>query len=85
MKIEDEHEICKTKVQNKFISITYENLNMKWNEQGYGAKLHFKLMLNRLKVKRVLFIFIHIYGLNSKKIHECFHMPTIKRTFKIYI
>jgi hypothetical protein len=28
-KIEVEHEICKTKVQTKFISITYENLNMK--------------------------------------------------------
>ncbi len=67
MKIQDEHEICKKKVQTKFISITYENLNMKWNEQGYGARSYFQLMLNRWKVMGVLFLFVPIYGLNSKK------------------
>jgi hypothetical protein len=32
-------------------------LNMKWNEQGYGARLYFKLMLNKWKVMGVLFLF----------------------------
>jgi len=72
MKIKDEHEICQTKVQTKFISITYENLNMKWNEQDYGARSYFKLMLNRLKVMGVLLLFIFIYGPNSKKLSWMF-------------
>jgi hypothetical protein len=72
MKIKDEHEICKTKIQTKFISITYENLNMKWNEQGYGARSHFKLMLNRWKVMGVLFLFVPIYGPNSKELSWMF-------------
>jgi hypothetical protein len=36
--------------------ITYKNMNMKWNEQCYGAKTYFKLVLNKLK-----FIYIYIY------------------------
>jgi hypothetical protein len=82
MKIEDEHEICKTKIQTKFISITYENLNMKWNEQGYGARLHFKLMLNRWKVMGVLFLFVPIYGPNSKVLSWMFSIcPQSKEPF----
>ncbi len=33
-----------------FILMIDENMNMKKNEQGNGAKLHFKLVLNKLKV-----------------------------------
>jgi len=40
----------KQKCKWSFILITYETMNMKWNEQGYGARSYFKLMLNKLKV-----------------------------------
>jgi hypothetical protein len=33
--------------------ITYENMNMKWNELCYGAKSYFKLVLNKLKLIRI--------------------------------
>jgi hypothetical protein len=85
MKIEDEHEICKTKVQTKFISITYENLNMKWNEQRYGARSYFKLMLNRWKVMGFYFYLYPFMDLIQKNFHECFHMPTIQKTFFLSI
>ncbi len=45
------------KMQTKF----YYDHNMKWNEQGYGPRSYFKLMLNKLKVMGELtFIYISL-------------------------
>jgi hypothetical protein len=50
-----EHEVCKKiKFKHNFILITYETINMKWNEQGYGLGSYIRLMLNKLKVMGTL-------------------------------
>ncbi len=37
----------------------YENINLKWNKQGYDVRSYFKLMLNKLKtMKRITSICI---------------------------
>ncbi len=43
------NEVCKEKFKQIFILITYGNMNMKWNKQGYDSRLYFKLKLNKRK------------------------------------
>jgi hypothetical protein len=50
-------------------------MNIKWNEQGYGAKLYLKLMLNRLKVIRSYFYLYPTLNLVQGNFHKAFHMP----------
>jgi hypothetical protein len=38
------------KCKRNFNLITYEIMNMKWSVQGHGARLYFKLILNKLNV-----------------------------------
>jgi hypothetical protein len=45
--------------KHNLILITYENTNIKWSKQNYGADLYLKLALNKLKVRRG-FTFIYI-------------------------
>ncbi len=37
-------------MQHKFIMIIYQTMNMKGIKQGYGTRLYFILMLNKLKI-----------------------------------
>jgi hypothetical protein len=58
-------------------------MNIKWNEQGYGAKLYLELMLNKLKVIGSYFYLYMFANLVQGKIHKGFHMP-IKKILKIF-
>jgi len=53
---------------------------IKWNEQGYGAKLYLKLMLNKLKVIGNYFYLYLFVNLVQGNFHKGFHMP-IKKCF----
>jgi hypothetical protein len=61
--------------------IKCENINTKRTKQGYGTKLYFKLMFNRLKIEGVLLVFIPFWDFVHRSFHECFYVPTNQRTF----
>jgi hypothetical protein len=46
------------KYKQIFVMIKHENVNTKGIEQDYETKSYLKLMLNKLKVMEVLFLFI---------------------------
>jgi hypothetical protein len=51
MEIKDKNmKYARKKFNHNFILITYEIINMKWNEQGYGSRSYIRLMLNKLTV-----------------------------------
>lgn len=58
--VKDKNTMCTRKeLKNSFILITYENINMKWKKQGYGARSYFKLVFNKFKVmKETSYIYI---------------------------
>jgi len=58
--------------------IKYENINIRGIEQGYGIRLYLKLMMKKLKLIRVLPLFVPFWGLSSKKLpwrFPCAHVP----------
>jgi hypothetical protein len=51
MKTKDKNmKYARQKLKQNFLLITYENIHMKLNEQGYGSRSYFRLMLNKLKL-----------------------------------
>jgi len=57
-KVKDKNTKCvKQKQRIFFIMLKYEDLNMKRPKQGYGSRLYLKLVLNILKVMRVIPLF----------------------------
>jgi len=67
-----------------FIVIKYENVNTRRIEQGYGTKLYFKLVLNKLKIMKVFTFYLYPFGdLVQKNFDESFHVPTNQRGFLI--
>jgi hypothetical protein len=65
---------AKQKCKQIFIVIKYENVNTKGTKQGYGIRSYLKLMVNRLKVMKVLLLFIPFENLVDKSFHGGFHM-----------
>jgi hypothetical protein len=72
--------MCKTTVNMKIYFNNIRKHEHQWNEQGHGAKLYLKLMLNRLKViGSYLYIYLFV-NLVQGNFHKSFHMP-IKNFF----
>ncbi len=67
---------AKQKCKQIFIVIKYENVNTKGTKQVYGIRSYLKLMVNRLKVMKVLPLFIPFENPVDKSFHGGFHMPT---------
>lgn len=74
---------AKKKFKQIFILITYGNMNMKWNKQGYDSRLYFKLKLNKLKrMGNPTFINYNPFGdLIQGSFYVGFHMLIIQGTF----
>jgi hypothetical protein len=61
MKTKNKYMKCtRCRSNQNFIMTKCENINMKITYQDYGARLYFKLMLNRLKVMEQ-FTFIYTF------------------------
>jgi hypothetical protein len=68
--------MCKTNVQTNFYCSEIKKHNhKKKKKQGYITRLYFRLVLNRLKVKGVLLLFIR-GDLAKRSLHVNFHLPT---------
>jgi hypothetical protein len=56
-------------------------MNMKWNEQGYNARLYFNLVFNKLKTKGS-YLCLYLFGDSTQEIfYTSLHMHITQGTF----
>jgi len=76
--------MCKQNCKQFFVMIKHEKVNKKGVEQGYETKLYLNLMLNKLKVLEVLFLFILFEDSIQGTFHGGFHVPINLGSFLIF-
>jgi hypothetical protein len=71
----------KKKFKQNFILRKHENMNMKWNEQGYDARLYLKLVFSKVKTMGS-YLYLYFCGDSTQEFfYRSLHMHTTQETF----
>jgi hypothetical protein len=59
---------AKKRLKHNLTFTMYENINLKWNKQGYDVRSYFKLVLKKLKIMKRITSILFFCELCSKKL-----------------